>query len=195
MKLLSTTAASALVLFCHQNLALATEFRPLATCNNRELVIDKVVDTTSENAGRLQIVINGKLPIETLLFPSTGLDESLQQLKISFFNEGNTLVISDLFGATRNGPFVHIYEGAGYYPFQTLSTFNSLRDLEYIGDKAIRRLPSFDDTQPNIVVNFFFESPSRGGTGIGGHNPIRNNNALQVNLGRNSYNFYDCSSF
>jgi hypothetical protein len=176
-----------------QTIAWAKEFKPLVSCNNRELVIDREIGNDSKSTGRLQIVVNGKLPIDTLLYPVEGLNETLKKLDVSFHNEGNTMVVSNLVGGKRIGDFVHIYEGAGYYPFQISTSIDSIFDLEYVGDAKITQIPAYVNPIPTVSVDFFKPVSPGASTGIGGSAPARNDGTLNLSFGnRNEYNFFGC---
>ena len=180
------------VLFSVSSMAMAAEFEPLITCNNRELVIDRELGPDLKSNGKLQVVINGKLPIDTLLFPVEGINNTINNLDISFSNNKNSMFVSNLLGAKRSGEFVHIYEGAGYHPFEMVSNIISIFDLEYIGNRAVDQLPTLSSNPPEFIVDFFL-SDERLGTGIGGYNPIRNNNSLKISMGKYSnYIFKSC---
>jgi hypothetical protein len=189
MRMISSLALSLSV----HSIATASQFQPLVTCNNRELVIDLKTEAESEDSARLQVVINGRLPIDTLTFPSGGVDRALQNLDVSFYNERNKMVVTDLLGASRSGGFVHIYEGAGYHPFAAVKQISSIFDLEYIGNIHVSKLPTLSEVNPDLIVNFFLRD-QRGGTGIGGSEPLRNNDELEVQIARNSYIFKNCST-
>jgi hypothetical protein len=189
MRMISSLALSLSV----HSIATASQFQPLITCNNRELVIDLKTEGESEDTAKLQVVINGRLPIDTLTYPSRGVDRALNNLDVSFYNERNTMVVNNLLGASRSGGFVHIYEGAGYHPFAAVTEISSIFDLEYIGNIPVSQLPTLGAVNPDLIVNFFLRDQRRG-TGIGGSSPLRNYDKLEVQIGYNSYIFKDCSA-
>lgn len=196
------------LLFFYINTASASDFRKLYSCNNNELVID--VDTQTPDV--IQLVVNGKHAIDTLLFSreSENLNFLIDELNIKFYNNGNTMVIPDLAAYKRASDFQHIYEGAGFYNATTVFDPKSVLEIEEVslpGKVGLGNIgPYFN---PLVRLDLFFADQGLGklSSSLGGSSPQRQAfkkngmvelvlSASKVSNGtnlNNHYRFYNCS--